>query len=224
MEIFGFSITRVSKKDKAELKVFKQTVRMLDECITRGSAILDSKSLDIAHVQMLAEVQERMESLVDIYSKNKFSKPATHFSLVDVVGTIGSVFKSYAKICGQCARLRAEMDRFEMMQRTGSTGFGEHFAELEREAIKRALEAATTNYLKTFVDYKLALNALRFNIVYDVTRVETEFDIISDYYQSKKRSLDDKRTLFDIKFKTLSRDEVKEQINSKQKEDECHAK
>lgn len=227
MEIFGFSITRVSKKDKAELEVFTNTVKRFEDCISRGRTILESSEFELPHVQMLAEIQEELECLVDIYSKNKFAKPATHFSLVDVVGSMGSVYKNYAHACGQIARLREEAIRFDEMKNNKTFPFGEQFAKLEGEAIKRAHEAASSNYFKAFVDYQLSLNALRFNITYDVTRIETGVDIISDYYKSKKQSLDDKRTLFHVKFKTLSRDEVKEQINSKlekKKEDECHAK
>lgn len=223
MNIFGFTITRTDKKkaDEADLDVFKSTLIMLKDTILRTQKMLRHvyQHPDIETIQDFAQCQEEIESLVNIYNSNKFSKPASMFSLSNTIEDMRISFHDIAKRGRQLAMLKTETemlaesfkyigDAWQLTSRDIS-----HLLKSSQENSFRQLMQALGAELKT---YRLSLNAILFTITYDSMRLESGVDIIKEYYETKNHTVPKKGIRYMLRFKQLSHDELNAQKASKE--------
>jgi hypothetical protein len=215
MNIFGFTITRTDKKkqDEEDLDVFKSTVIMLKDTINTTQKMLRHvyQHPDIETIQDFAQYQEEIESLVNIYNSNKFSKPASMFSLSNTIEDMRISFHDIAKRGKQLAMLKSETEMLaESFKYIGNAySFNSrdisYLLKSSQENSFRQLMEALGAGLKT---YRLSLNAILFTITYDSMRIESGVDIIKEYYETKNHTVPKKGIRYTLRFKQLSHDEL----------------
>ena len=216
MNIFGFTITRTSKKkkDEEDLEIFERCVDALDKATIVAKQIVQSKP-SINTVQDLANIQEHIESLIEIYNKNKYSRPATMFNLSQLIQDMRAIYVNYTTATYQRTRALNEMERLKNLQSDDEYNvFGEVFNTHLKTATEHAYAACMTNLKTAAKEYFISLNAIRFTITYDITRLAVGVDIIKQYYETKGYTVPEKGLEYTVRFKKLSRDEINEQIIS----------
>jgi hypothetical protein len=224
MEIFGFTITRTSKKkrDEETLAQFKDTVIQLDDSITKCTKLLRHvvQKPDLDMIQDLAQNQEEIESLIDIYCRNRFAKPASMFSLSQMIDGMRPIFNNIAKSARQVATLQLEVERAEEMTSFGFVmGFGPSMAKAFKKSTEDSYKQIMKNLSFSIKDYKLSLNAIKFTITYDSMRIATGVDIIKEYYQTKKNTVPRKGPVYALKYIQLSHDELNKIVPNKEEKE-----
>ena len=112
MNIFGWTITRTSKKEEEErdLEIFEKCVDTMDKVIMIGRRNVQMEP-NIHTIQSVGEVQEHLESLIDIYTKNKFSRPTKTFELASLIHEMRTIYVSYVKAASQRALAVDELNK-----------------------------------------------------------------------------------------------------------------
>lgn len=215
MKIFGLTITRTSKCDMKDLDIFKKAVDGLRLTIEEGLEIVDEEP-GIDTVQNLARIQEQVESHVEIYNNNKFSKPATMFRLSELTTEMREVYLRYAQMSSNLARIQDDIDRINNIMRHSND---EVIDNKTLRSIEMSYKRALSEIAFASKQYEICLNAFLFTITYDITRIDTGVDIIKEYYDTNKNTVPKNGFEYIVKFKKLSRDEINEQA-SNLKEDE----
>ena len=218
MNIFGFSITRISKKQREEkdLEIFERCVDGLDKATVLAKRIIQTEP-SMLTVQDLANVQEQLESLIDIYNKNIFARPATMFDLTKLIEDMRKTFSNYTRSAVQRSQAMSELERIKNLNKNSDDEynlFGEIFNSHLKTATEHAYAACMTNLKTAAKEYFMSLNAIRFTITYDITRLATGVDIIKQYHETKGYTVPEKGLEYTVRFKKLSRDEINEQIKS----------
>ena len=226
MNIFGFTITRTDKKkqDEEDLDGFKSTVIMLKDTINTTQNMLRHvyQHPDIETIQDFAQYQEEIESLVNIYNSNKFSKPTSMFSLSNTIEDMRASFHDIAKRGKQLAMLKAETemlaDSFKYIGNAYSFNSRDisYLLKSSQENSFRQLMEALGAGLKT---YRLSLNAILFTITYDSMRIESGVDIIKEYYETKNHTVPKKGIRYTLRFKQLSHDELNMIVPNKEEKE-----
>lgn len=211
MKIFGFTITRTSKKKEyeQELDIFKKCVCELDKASTIAKAAI-MKVPSIETLQAVTELQEHLESLIEIYSRNKFSKPANMYTLSHIRKTLREVILEYTRAQGFLAHAKDEMNRVKLAG-DNTEVFGVDFKNIMEATAEKMFNQAIMELRMCAEKYCISLNALRFAITYDITRIETGVDIIKEYEESQKMKIPNPGIDFIVKFRKLSRDEINQQ-------------
>ena len=215
MNIFGFTITRTSKRkrDEDEVEIFEKCVDTLDKVTALAKHIVQSEpSLDT--VQSLGEAQEHLESLIDIYNRNKFSRPSYTFTLSKIIHEMRALYANYVTAASQRARLLSEIEKLKDVHDTSYDMYGMNFKSHLKKASEQAYHACMRNLNLAAKEYFASLNAIRFTIIYDITRVALGVDIIKQYHETKGYTVPEKGLEYTVRFKTLSRDEINEQFRS----------
>ena len=211
MNIFGFSITRTSKKQREEkdLEVFERCVDGLDKATVLAKRIIQNEP-SILTVQDLANVQEDLESLIDIYNKNIFARPATMFNLTKLIEDMRKSFSNYTQATSELERIKQLNKKCDDEYNLFSEIFNSHL----KTSIEHAYEICMENLKTSAKEYFISLNAIRFVITYDIVRLATGVDIIKQYHETKRYTVPEKGLEYTVRFKKLSRDEINEQIKS----------
>lgn len=218
MNIFGFSITRTSKKQREEkdLEVFERCVDGLDKATVLAKRIIQNEP-SILTVQDLANVQEDLESLIDIYNKNIFARPATMFNLTKLIEDMRKSFSNYTTAISKLSQATSELERIKQLNKNRDDEynlFSEIFNSHLKTSIEHAYEICMENLKTSAKEYFISLNAIRFVITYDIVRLATGVDIIKQYHETKGYTIPEKGLEYTVRFKKLSRDEINEQIKS----------
>lgn len=213
MKIFGFTITRTSKKeqDEKELEVFEKCVNALDN-VTRAAKRIIQHYPDIHSVQNVGEVQKNLETLIDIYNKNKFSRPLNAFALTTLIQEMGEIYTKYTSAIADRTKLMVELSRLNGIQ---GENCDEHLLNVAEER-QREIEINISIAAK---EYFISLDSIRFTITYDITRIATGVDIIKQYYDTKKYTIPEKDVMYTLRFKKLSRDEINQQLQNTKEEE-----
>lgn len=226
MNIFGFTITRTSKKEqeKKELEIFEKCVDTLDSVTNLAKRIVQTEP-NIHTVQSLGESQEHLESLIDIYLRNRFSRPASIFNLTTLIQDMRKIYSSYATSASQRAMLINEIVKLKGCNDNDYESelnvFGEVFNRHYKKSLEQRFRQIDQSVQLAAKEYFISLNAIRNTITYDITRVVIGIDVAKQYKETKGYKIPQKGVDFTVRFKKLSRDEINEQIKSKEdKEDE----
>lgn len=213
MKIFGFTITRTSKKeqDEKELEVFEKCVNALDN-VTRAAKRIIQHYPDIHSVQNIGEVQKNLETLIDIYNKNKFSRPLNAFALTTLIQEMVEIYTKYTTAIADRTKLMVELSRLKDIQ---GENCDEHLLNVAEER-QREIEINISIAAK---EYFISLDSIRFTITYDITRIATGVDIIKQYHDTKKYTIPEKDVMYTLRFKKLSRDEINQQLQNIKEEE-----
>lgn len=213
MKIFGFTITRTSKKeqDEKELEVFEKCVNALDN-VTRAAKRIIQHYPDIHSVQNVGEVQKNLETLIDIYNKNKFSRPLNAFALTTLIQEMVEIYTKYTTAIADRTKLMVELSRLKDIQ---GENCDEHLLNVAEER-QREIEINISIAAK---EYFISLDSIRFTITYDITRIATGVDIIKQYHDTKKYTIPEKDVMYTLRFKKLSRDEINQQLQNIKEEE-----
>ena len=216
MNIFGFTITRTSKREeeKKEVEIFEKCVDTLDAVTNVAKNIVQSEP-NIHTVQSLAESQEHLESLIDIYLRNKYSRPANIFNLTSLIQDMRKIYSGYATAASQRAMIIQEFGKLKEHDNESELNV---FGEVFNKHYKKSLEQ------RFHQEYFISLNAIRHTITYDITRVAIGIDVAKQYKETKGYTIPQKGVDFTVRFKKLSRDEINEQTKPKEDEEDEHAK
>lgn len=220
MNIFGWTITRTSKKkeEEQELEIFEKCVDTLDKLTVIGKKEIQSEP-NIHSVQSVAELQEHLESLIDIYTKNKFSRPTNTFGLSSLIQEMREIYVRYAKATSSRAMALNELHRANDHLDGGFSEynvFGEAFKHAMNQSARKVYDVSTENVKIAAKEYFISLNAIRHVITYDITRIATGVDIIKQYHETKGYTVPQKGLEYTVRFKKLSRDEINAQIKPKE--------
>lgn len=213
MKFFGFTITRTSKKeqDEKELEVFEKCVNALDN-VTRAAKRIVRHYPDIHSVQNMGEIQKNLETLIDIYNKNKFSRPLNAFALTTLIQEMGEIYVKYTSAIADRTKLMMELSRLNNIQ---GENCDEHLLNITEETQKKM----EINISIAAKEYFISLDSIRFTITYDITRIATGVDIIKQYYDTKKYTIPEKDVMYTLRFKKLSRDEINQQLQNIKEEE-----
>ena len=220
MRIFGFTITRTSKKkqDERELEIFEKCVDAMDKVTSAAKRIVKATP-NIHTVQNLGEAQEHLESLIDIYNRNKFSRPSNNFTLVSLIQEMRDIYVNYSTSVVQRSRILSELKRVNNLSDNEYDIYGETFNNHLKITSERALKTIESNISISAKEYFISLDSIRFTITYDITRIATGVDIVKQYYDTKKYTIPEKGILYTLRFKKLSRDEINEQLKNIKEEE-----
>ena len=222
MNIFGFTITRTSKKkeEEKELEIFEKCVNAID-FVTREAIRVIQEEPEIHVVQRIAEAQEHLESLIEIYLKCKFSRPASAFNLIELIHEMRTVYSKYATHASNRAMTIAEFTNIKSAMGSDDDSYDSIVKEHFLKAIEQKYKNAHLNTQLAAKEYFVSLNAIRFTITYDITRIAIGTDIIKQYRETKGYKIPQKGIEFTVKFKKLSRDElIQQKLSKEDKEDE----
>jgi hypothetical protein len=222
MNIFGWTITRTSKKkeEEHELEIFEKCVDTLDKVTVIGKKEIQSEP-NIHSVQSVAEVQEHLESLIEIYTNNKFSRPANTFQLSSLIQEMRDIYVRYAQAVSTRVMALSELHKANDHQHEEYDVFGEAFNRAMNQSARKMYHTSTENVMIAAKEYFISLNAIRHVITYDITRISTDVDIIKQYHETKGYTVPQKGLEYIVRFKKLSRDEINAQIKPKEEtEDE----
>ena len=219
MNIFGFTITKTSKKklEEKELEIFEKCLDCMDKATTVAKHTILSEP-SILTVQDLAALQENIEGLVEIYNQNRFSKPAPMFTLSKLLQDLRTAYVNYTTATSKHTHVLNELKKLENTSEYEMFGgiFNSHYKKANEQMYKQCV-ADLNSCIK---DYLIALNSIRYTITYDLTRFATGVDIIKQYHETKGYTVPETGTEFKVCFKKLSRDEINEQTKSnKERED-----
>jgi hypothetical protein len=220
MNIFGWTITRTSKKkeEEKELEIFKKCVDTLDKLTVIGKREIQSEP-NIHSVQSVAELQEHLESLIEIYTNNKFSRPANTFQLSSLIQEMREIYVRYAKATSSRAMALNELHKANDHLDGGFSEynvFGEAFKHAMNQSARKVYDVSTENVKIAAKEYFISLNAIRHVITYDITRIATNVDIIKQYHETEGYTVPQKGLEYTVRFKKLSRDEINAQIKPKE--------
>ena len=222
MNIFGWTITRTSKKkeEERELEIFEKCVDTLDKVTVIGKKEIQSEP-NIHAVQSVAEVQEHLESLIEIYTNNKFSRPTNTFQLSSLIQEMREIYVRYAQAASTRSMALSEFHKANDRHHEEYNVFGEAFNRAMSESARKMYHTSTENVRIAAKEYFISLNAIRHVITYDITRIATDVDIIKQYHETKGYTVPQKGLEYTVRFKKLSRDEINAQIKPKEEaEDE----
>ena len=215
MKLFGFTISRTSKRmeDEKELEVFKRCVLTMKLVLSTVNTIFDAKP-SIQVVQDITEFQEHVESLVEIYTDNKFSKPSQMFVLTTLLHDMRNIIISYTTHIQEYMRACDELHRLKSNDMNDE--YGEIFVEHSIKATRAYLDDVKKNIAYDVKEYKILVRSIKFTITFDISRIESGVDIIKQYYKTDSYRIPNKGIEFGIAFKKLSRDEINLQCKSKE--------
>lgn len=218
MDIFGWTITRTSKKkeDAETLHNFEKCVDYMDRVTKIGKRVVRTKP-DIHTVQSLGECQEQLESLIEIYTQNKFSRPANTFSLSTLIQDMRQLYVRYVRASAALASAADELNQLNSVD-VGYDEYGAPFKEAMFKSANGLYQSSTEEVYKTSKEYYISLDAIRHVISYDIMRIVTGVDIVKQYYNTKGYTIPEKGVEFTVRFKRLSRDELNAQIKSKEED------
>ena len=222
MNIFGWTITRTSKKkeEEHELEIFEKCVDTLDKITVVGKKEIQSEP-NIHAVQSVAELQEHLESLIEIYTNNKFSRPTKTFQLSSLIQEMRNIYVRYAQAASNRSMALSELHKANDRQHEEYDVFGEAFNRAINQSARKMYETYTESVMIAAKEYFISLNAIRHVITYDITRIATDVDIIKQYHETKGYTVPQKGLEYTVRFKKLSRDEINAQIKPKEEaEDE----
>ena len=216
MNIFGWTITRTSKKEEEErdLEIFEKCVDTMDKVIMIGRRNVQMEP-NIHTIQSVGEVQEHLESLIDIYTKNKFSRPTKTFELTSLIHEMRTIYVNYVKAASQRALAVDELNKLRSPEDVYGM-YGESFKAAMAENAKSMYESSTRSAQFAAKEYFISLNSIRHIILYDITRIATGVDIIKQYHDTKGYTVPEKGLEYIVRFKKLSRDEINAQIKPKE--------
>lgn len=225
MNIFGFTITRTSKKkeEEKELEIFEMCVDAMDKVITRGKSIL-SRPPTIDVVQNLAEIQEHLEGLIEIYNTNKYSRPADMFRITEIIHDMRQIYLNYAKSSQQLSMIMSDIERLKNVNDSEYNLYGGLFKKQMETATNKTYKSIVNNINTASKEYYISLQAIRFTITYDITRLGTGVDIIKQYHDTKGYTVPAKGVEYTVRFKKLSRDEILDQVKKQKEEKENESK
>lgn len=228
MNIFGFTITRTSKKEQEEkeVEIFEKCVDTLDAVTNVAKHIVQTEP-NIHTVQSLAESQEHLESLIDIYLRNKFSRPASIFNLTSLIQDMRKIYSGYATAASQRAMIIQELVKLKKNDDNDESElnvFGEVFNKHYKKSLEERYRQIDQSVQVAAKEYFISLNAIRHTITYDITRVAIGIDVAKQYKETKGYTIPQKGVDFTVRFKKLSRDEINEQVKPKEDEEDEHAK
>lgn len=220
MKIFGFTITRTSKKeqDEKELEVFEKCVNALDN-VTRAAKRIIQHYPDIHSVQNIGEIQKNLETLIDIYNRNKFSRPLNAFALTTLIQEMGEIYVKYTSAIADRTKLMMELSNLNNIQGENCDEYGESFNEHLLNVTKETQRKMEINISMAAKEYFVSLDSIRFTITYDITRIASGVDIIKQYYDTKKYTIPEKDVMYTLRFKKLSRDEINQQLQNIKEEE-----
>ena len=226
MNIFGFTITRTSKREeeKREVEIFEKCVDTLDAVTNVAKNIVQSEP-NIHTVQSLAESQEHLESLIDIYLRNKYSRPANIFNLTSLIQDMRKIYSGYATAASQRAMIIQEFGKLKEHDNESELNvFGEVFNKHYKKSLEQRFHQINQTVQIAAKEYFISLNAIRHTITYDITRIAIGIDVAKQYKETKGYTIPQKGVDFTVRFKKLSRDEINEQTKPKEDEEDEHAK
>jgi hypothetical protein len=108
------------------------------------------------------------------------------------------------------AHAKDEMNRVKLAG-DNTEVFGVDFKNIMEATAEKMFNQAIMELRMCAERYCVSLNALRFAITYDITRIETGVDIIKEYEESQKMRIPNPGIDFIVKFRKLSRDEINQQ-------------
>lgn len=211
MEIFGFTITRTSKKkrEKQELDIFEQCVDTMDKLTNLGKKIIQLPP-DATTIQDISELHEHLESLIDIYTRSKFSRPVNSFSLSSLIESMRKHLVEYTKATSNISIAKSNLNMLKELNVNSDDNDSMTF-------IHRSVYDASMNAARIAArEYFMSLNAIRHVISYDITRIGVGVDIIKQYHDTKGYTIPTKGVEYTVRFKKLSRDEIREQVKQKE--------
>lgn len=231
MKLFGFTITKNStlkdeemrrkqdeadaklrrKNDEADLDIFKQCVELIDSICQDDINRFNDIELTSGVIEKLVDCHESIDSLIDIYCSNKFSKPSEMFNLSSLTHEMRMMivdythaFEEYLKIVSENTDALKDMLVNENLDR-------ETYFKMYQ--IHQLMHTILSSYIRS-------LYSIRVVIKYDLMRLKSGVDIIKDYYDSKENTVPSSGVDFSINFMRISRDEINAQIKNKNKTEE----
>lgn len=225
MDIFGLSITYTPKRkrEELELEVFEKCVNGINETVNIAKQII-SKEPDIRIIQKLSETQERLETLIEIYLGNKFSRPTNAFNLTTIINDMRRLYVKYTAMAAERSTIINELlnipDEEDMDEEDEQVRVDRRF---EKDA-GQILHLIDMNIKLVAKEYFVSLNAIKFTITYDATRIALGTDIIKEYHKSKKYKIPKRGMEFVLRFKRLSKAEINAQLKSEEEKKNEHVR
>ena len=191
MRLFGFDITRVSKLDKTEERVFKTVVVELSNAMLDYDTFLEHLDLDhfgTEESSALFDIMQTIQSLFNIYENNKFSYPSSCFPYA----------YHMCEMQKQSAALQKQMSFLHKIQAALATknafiaakyGDDEDFEQLEHDD-ERILDMEEQVMDRTrYMVHKIQthLDVMQMIIKSDLMKVIMGVDVIRDYRDRQHR-------------------------------------
>lgn len=188
IRLFGFEISRISKLEREEEKVFKQSTLALNEMLIDFlkylGDIYDKHDDEPSIIQHMFEFIESITSALRIYSENKYASPLTTISMNQRIQIIRTHGMRIQHMVSQHHNTRLHMENFQDMLEE------EYEDDDEYSQIQLEMDHTESHYERTLRSMIRELfadvNATCAVLQYDVFRIIYGVDIVKSYKKKTK--------------------------------------